>query len=62
MTHRILVVDDEPRYVRLMEANLISEGYDVIRAYDGQKAVEIVAEKYEATFTTTLEDEEPRRE
>lgn len=45
MTIRILVVDDEPRYVRLMEANLITEGYEVIRAYDGQKAVEIVAEK-----------------
>ena len=45
MTHRILVVDDEPRYVRLMEANLLSQDYDVIRAYDGQKAVEIVAEQ-----------------
>jgi DNA-binding response OmpR family regulator len=45
MTNNILVVDDEPRYVRLMEANLLPEGYQVIKAYDGQKAVEIVAEK-----------------
>lgn len=45
MTTRILVVDDEPRYVRLMEANLISEGYQVLKAYDGQSAVEMVAEK-----------------
>ena len=45
MTTRILVVDDEPRYVRLMEANLITEGYQVLKAYDGQNAVEIVAEK-----------------
>ncbi len=45
MTQNILVVDDEPRYVRLMEANLLPEGYQVLKAYDGQKAVEIVAEK-----------------
>jgi DNA-binding response OmpR family regulator len=44
MVKRILVVDDEPRYVRLMEANLISEGYDVIKGYDGQSAVEMVAD------------------
>lgn len=44
MSTSILVVDDEPRYVRLMEANLISEGYQVLKAYDGQKAVELVAE------------------
>ncbi|MFL7892715.1 MAG: response regulator transcription factor [Anaerolineales bacterium] len=45
MVTRILVVDDEPRYVRLMEANLISEGYAVLKAYDGQSAVEMVADK-----------------
>ena len=44
MSIKILVVDDEPRYVRLMEANLISEGYQVLKAYDGQGAVEMVAE------------------
>lgn len=41
----ILVVDDEPRYVRLMEANLVTDGYQVLKAFDGQKAVEIVAEQ-----------------
>lgn len=45
MVTRILVVDDEPRYVRLMEANLISEGYEAMKAYDGQSAVEMVADK-----------------
>lgn len=45
MTTRILVVDDEPRYVRLMEANLIAEGFQVLKAYDGQTAVDMVAEK-----------------
>lgn len=48
MSTDILVVDDEPRYVRLMEANLVTEGYQVVKAYDGQKAVEIVAEKQPA--------------
>ena len=42
MTTQILVVDDEPRYVRLMEANLISEGYQVIKAFNGQEAVDAV--------------------
>lgn len=45
MTTRILVVDDEPKYVRLMEANLVAESYQVFKAYDGQSAVEMVAEK-----------------
>ncbi len=37
---KILVVDDEPRYLRLLEANLRTEGYDVITALDGMQAVE----------------------
>jgi DNA-binding response OmpR family regulator len=45
MNTQILVVDDEPRYVRLMEANLVSEGYKVLKAGNGQEAVEVVAEK-----------------
>ena len=46
MSTTILVVDDEPRYVRLMEANLTSEGYHVLNALNGQEAVEIVADKH----------------
>ncbi len=42
MSAQILVVDDEPRYVRLMEANLVSAGYRVITASDGQEAVDTV--------------------
>ena len=45
MSHKILVVDDEPRYVRLMEANLVSAGYSVITASDGQEAVSVVDAK-----------------
>jgi DNA-binding response OmpR family regulator len=46
MSTRILVVDDEPRYVRLMEANLGSEGFQVLKATNGQEAVEVVAEQH----------------
>jgi DNA-binding response OmpR family regulator len=37
---KILIVDDEPRYLRLLEANLRTEGYDVIPASDGMEALE----------------------
>jgi DNA-binding response OmpR family regulator len=39
----ILLVDDEPRYLRLMEVNLQTEGFAVRTAADGQQAVESVA-------------------
>jgi DNA-binding response OmpR family regulator len=39
----ILIVDDEPRYVRLVEVNLSTEGYGIRTANDGQEAVEAVA-------------------
>jgi DNA-binding response OmpR family regulator len=39
----ILVVDDEPRYQRLVEVNLQSDDYDVQTASNGQEAVEKVA-------------------
>jgi DNA-binding response OmpR family regulator len=42
MSARILIVDDEERYLRLMEANLVSEGYKVIKARSGLEAVEEV--------------------
>jgi len=41
MSKRILIVDDEPRYLRLLEANLRTDGYDVITAQDGLQAVEV---------------------
>ncbi len=44
MTERILVVDDEPRFIRLIEANLTSEGYEVLSAANGQEAVDRVVE------------------
>jgi DNA-binding response OmpR family regulator len=40
MAKRILVVDDESRYQRLLEANLRTDGYDVVTASNGVEAIE----------------------
>ena len=40
---RILVVDDVPENVRLLEALLTSRGYDVLSASDGAAALELIA-------------------
>ena len=40
---RILVVDDEPRYVWGAKANLESRGYEVLTAQDGKSALEVIA-------------------
>jgi DNA-binding response OmpR family regulator len=40
MAKRVLIVDDEPRYLRLLEANLRTEEYEVVTAQDGQQAIE----------------------
>jgi two-component system cell cycle response regulator len=41
MTGRILVVDDQPLNVKLLEAKLTNEYYDVLTASDGPSAIEI---------------------
>ena len=46
MSNNILIVDDEPRYLRLMEANLVTEGYSVLRAMNGQEAVDVVVDRH----------------
>jgi len=40
LSTRILVVDDEPRYLRLLEANLVTKDYEVFTAIDGEEALE----------------------
>jgi len=46
MATRILVVDDEPRFVRLVEANLQTEGFEVLKGTNGKEALDLtVAEK-----------------
>ncbi len=40
----ILVVDDEPQMVGIVVFALESQGFDTLRAYDGQQALQLVAE------------------
>ncbi|MDP3450722.1 MAG: response regulator, partial [Anaerolineaceae bacterium] len=40
MTIKILVVDDEPLYIRLLKVNLESEGYEIITAKNGEEALD----------------------
>ena len=39
----ILVVDDEPRNVKLLQALLVPQGYDILTAYNGKEALEMVS-------------------
>ena len=43
MTKKILIVDDEPVIIELLQVNLQMEGYEVITAADGQEALEKAA-------------------
>lgn len=42
MPGKILVVDDEPHIVKLLESRLTAEGYEVIVASDGKQALDKV--------------------
>ena len=42
MPLRVLVVDDEPPIRRFLRASLLAQGYDVMEAEDGEKALEEV--------------------
>jgi DNA-binding response OmpR family regulator len=45
MENTVLTVDDEPRFVRLIEANLSSAGYHVLTANEGKTAIEVIVDK-----------------
>lgn len=40
MAKKILVVDDEPNIVKMVESRLKANGYDVISAFDGKEGIE----------------------
>lgn len=42
MTTKILTVDDEPRFLRLVEANLQPEGFEVLTAANGKEAIDMI--------------------
>ena len=43
MSARVLVVDDNPANVKLLEARLSKEYFDVLCAYNGPEALEILS-------------------
>ena len=45
MTIHILLVDDEPIYLRLLKVNLESEGYEINSARNGEEALEMVSQE-----------------
>ena len=45
MKTKILLVDDEPDIVEFLKYNLVQEDFDVITAFDGLKAIELLQEK-----------------
>lgn len=52
---RILLVDDEPDIIQLLSQILSSEGYDILTAPDGDRAVEILdRERVDATLLDIL--------
>lgn len=51
----ILLVDDEPKVVNLVGEMLVPEGFHVLRATDGQEAIE-TARKFEGTIALLLTD------
>ncbi|MBU0574264.1 MAG: response regulator [Candidatus Margulisiibacteriota bacterium] len=46
MAKKILVVDDEPDLLELVTLRLKREGYDVLSASDGKKALELVKQQH----------------
>lgn len=46
MAHRILVVDDEPALLRLMEFVLAKQGHDMLTATNGEEALEAAREHH----------------
>lgn len=46
MTARVLVVDDVPPNVKLLEAKLTSEYFDVLTAYSGPEALDIIGREH----------------
>ena len=42
-TKRILICDDDPVILRLLEVNLELEGYEVLLAHNGEMAIEVAS-------------------
>lgn len=42
---KILVCDDDKEIVEAIEIYLLQEGYDVLKAYDGEEALKVLKEE-----------------
>jgi len=42
---RVLIVDDDPKNVKLLASYLYKEPYDLLTAYDGEAAIDIAKRK-----------------
>ncbi|MFH1247846.1 MAG: response regulator [Candidatus Omnitrophota bacterium] len=45
MTQKILIIDDEPDIVKLLESRLKSNNYEVIVAFDGKSGLELARQQ-----------------
>ena len=54
-THKILVVDDEPQILKVLQAYLEKEGYQVVSATDGRSALDVFTHET-PTFVISLQD------
>ena len=45
-TKRILICDDDPVILRLLQVNLELEGYDVLLAHHGEQAIEVATAEH----------------
>ncbi len=46
MSHKVLVVDDEPFMIRLIEIVLERDGYQMLKAVNGREAVEVASREH----------------
>ena len=57
MAKKILVVDDNPDIRTMLKTYLTSEGYQVLTAENGQKAIDAIVERI-ATYIASLAEAE----
>ena len=54
MPHKILIVDDEPFMLRLIQHHLEQAGYELIKARNGREALEIAAREILGTHRNRI--------
>lgn len=51
---KLLLVDDEPDIIEFLSYNFRKEGYEVLTAYDGKQAIEVVGEQHPDVIITDI--------